>query len=114
MKGSVNEQADEHDICPGGGALTVLMMFLPSQGDGNAASAIKRERVKVLSVDNSGLDPLGIVYAGVQQAQVEIHSGPNKGKTAPAVNFLNTDLEKDKLYQVGDRALGMVHPRGKA
>ncbi|MGI6691599.1 MAG: YibE/F family protein [Christensenellales bacterium] len=93
--------------------LTLLMMLLPGEAPLGKADPIPRERVRVLTVDNSMLDPLGIVYSGVQQCTAEVLSGPHKGQVVPAANFLNSDLEKDKLYQPGDRAVAMVHHRGE-
>ena len=92
--------------------LTLGMLLLPDASPQTAAGAIPREKVRILSVDNSMLDPLGIVYSGVQQCEAEILSGPHKGEKVPAANFLNADLEKDKLYRVGDVAVAMVHTRG--
>lgn len=96
------------------GVLTLLMLLLPGGLRENAAAALPRVSVRVLAVDNGGLDPMGIVYAGVQRAQVEVLSGEHRGERAQAVNFLNSDLEKDKLYAPGDRALAMLHRQGEA
>ncbi|NLD51557.1 MAG: YibE/F family protein [Clostridiales bacterium] len=93
--------------------LTVGMMLLPDASPNSEATGIPREKVRVVAVDNSMLDPLGIVYSGVQQCQAEILTGPHKGEIVPAANFLNSDLEKDKLYREGDRAVAMVHHRGE-
>ena len=41
--------------------LTLLMMLLPDAAPFGHADPIPRERVRVVTVDNSMLDPLGIV-----------------------------------------------------
>jgi uncharacterized membrane protein len=64
--------------------------------------------VEVLSVDNSQLAPLGIVYSGVQICRVRILSGPFAGQELDAANHLNSDLERDKLFEAGHRALAMI------
>lgn len=93
--------------------LTLGMLMLPSAVPHYEASAIPREKVRIVSVNNDMLDPLGIVYSGVQQCEAEVLTGPHKGEVVPAANFLNADLEKDKLYQPGDKALAMVHTRSE-
>lgn len=92
--------------------LTGLMMLLPEASLDTEAGTIPRVKVEVLEVDNGGLDPLGIVFSGVQQVKVKVLSGELKGQEIHAVNFLNSDLEKDKLYEPGDHALAMLHMRG--
>ena len=89
------------------GILSLALGWLPSPGvlSGNTAP---RERVRILAVDNSLLQPLGVVYTGVQNAEVEILSGTHKGKTSTSQNHLNSSLERDKLFAIGDTALAMV------
>lgn len=80
----------------------------------NQTSLIPRERVRIDAVDNSALYPLGIVYSGVQICEVTVLSGDQAGQTALASNYLNTALDKDKLFAAGDVAYAMVQPRETA
>ena len=90
------------------GAVCAALALLPPVTD-SAAAAVPRARARVLSVDNSALMPLGIVYSGVQRAQVLILSGAHAGLEVAADNYLNAALNKDKLFAAGDEALCMVH-----
>ena len=89
------------------GLLSCALAWLPSPS-ALSGSAAPRERVRIISVDNSLLQPLGVVYSGVQTGEAEILSGPYKGTISPAQNHLNSALDKDKLFQVDDIALAMI------
>ena len=82
---------------------------LPSPYAGDYA-AIPRVQVEVLSVDNQGLEPLGIVNAGAQTCLVRVLEGAYEGLEATANNLQNAALDKDKLFSPGDRALAMIQP----
>ncbi len=51
---------------------------------------------------------MGIVYSGAQHLTVRIEGGAFNGTELEAINHLNTDLEKDKIFKVGDKALAML------
>lgn len=87
--------------------LCTAMCFLPEYTY-TEYGAIPRARVRVISVDNSQLMPLGIVYSGVQSCQVEILDGDHAGSTCAASNYMNSALDKDKLFAPGDEALAMI------
>ena len=74
----------------------------------NVTSAFPRERVRIDSVDNSMLDAVGITYNGVQPCQVTILSGEHKGETYSSYNYLNSALDKDKLFAPGETAWAML------
>ncbi|MGN0794976.1 MAG: YibE/F family protein [Aristaeellaceae bacterium] len=84
-----------------------LLCLLPEQYE-NASTHIPRERVRIDEVDNTGLYPIGIVYSGVQNCRVTVLSGEHAGETVWASNYLNSALDKDKLYEPGDIAHAMV------
>jgi uncharacterized membrane protein len=93
-------------------ALCGALLFLPGVGSLNQNPA-PREKVRVLSVDNSTLQKIGIVYADTQRCRVEILTGKYAGTEADASNYMNSALDKDKLFAQGDIALAMVHaPEG--
>lgn len=87
--------------------LCALLCLLPERYE-NASTQIPRERVRIEEVDNAGLYPVGIVYSGVQNCRVTVLSGEHAGESVWASNYLNSALDKDKLYEVGDIAHAMV------
>lgn len=93
--------------------LCVAICFLPEYTY-TEYGAIPRERVRVLEVDNSELMPLGIVYSGVQYCTVEILGGEHAGEVCYGSNYMNSALDKDKLFEVGDEALAMIQGAGDA
>ena len=74
----------------------------------NVTSSFPREQVRIDSVDNSMLDAVGIVYNGVQPCTVTILTGDYAGQTFSSYNYLNSALDKDKLYEAGDIAWAMI------
>ena len=74
----------------------------------NVTSAFPREKVRIDSVDKSMLDAVGITYNGVQPCQVTILSGEHKGETYSSYNYLNSALDKDKLFAPGETAWAML------
>lgn len=87
--------------------LCALLCLLPERYE-NASSQIPRRRVRIEEVQNDALYPIGVVYSGVQNCRVTILEGEYQGESAWASNYLNSALDKDKLYQVGDVAHAMV------
>ena len=90
-----------------------LLCMLPERYQ-NASSLIPRARVRIDEVNNDALFPLGIVYSGVQGCRVTVLSGEHEGESAWASNYLNSALDKDKLFEKGDIAHAMVQmgPQG--
>ena len=89
------------------GLLSCALGWLPSPGVLSRSNA-PREKVCIIAVDNTMLQPLGVVYSGVQNCEVEILSGAYSGTVTVAQNHLNSALDKDKLFAAGDKALAMV------
>lgn len=87
------------------------LLFLPGVSS-LTQTAAPRERVRVLSVDNSTLVKMGVVYADTQRCHVEILTGEFAGQEADASNYMNSALDKDKLFVAGDTALAMVQKGG--
>ncbi len=89
------------------GLLCVGLAFVPDVVKTEYGS-LPRVRAKVLSVDNAQLYPVGIAYSGAQVCDVRILSGAHKGETLSATNYMNTALDKDKLFAAGDTAWAML------
>lgn len=96
-------------ICAVMVVVCAALLMIPD-GHLNESSLIPRAQVRVDSVDNSALYPIGIVYTGVQACTVTVLGGPQQGRTAVASNYLNSALDKDKLFRAGDVAYAMVQP----
>lgn len=88
-------------------AVCALLCLLP-EAQTNVTSAFPREQVRIDAVDNTMLDAIGITYNGAQVCQITILMGEYAGETATAYNYLNSALDKDKLYEAGDTAWSML------
>lgn len=60
---------------------------------------------EVIKTDNSAIISSGLIQSGEQSCTVKIENGIFKGQELEGVNFLSGSLEKDKVYEIGDRAL---------
>lgn len=60
---------------------------------------------EVIKTDNSAIISSGLIQTGEQSCIIEIQNGIFEGQELEGVNFLSGSLEKDKVYEVGDRAL---------
>lgn len=74
----------------------------------NVTSTFPREQVRIDSVDNTMLYAIGITYSGTQSCQVTILTGAYAGQSLPSCNYLNSALDKDKLFEPGDVAWAML------
>ncbi len=85
--------------------LTLVLACLPT-GYGNrvdeGASSCKG---LVLDVDDSDVQTLGLVRTGEQQVKLEIEDGPFKGRVVSGTNPLLGQMDRDKLFAPGDKAL---------
>ncbi len=89
----------------------ILLGFLPSGPALSGTTPAPRAQVRVLSVNNDQLSPLGIAYSGAQSCEVEVLEGEYKGTKITAVNHLNSALDKDKLFEAGDRGLAALYAK---
>ena len=97
------------------GLLCIALFFVPTPFPEKVPQNAAREKVRILSVDNSLLAPLGIVFSGTQETEIEVLTGLLKGVRLTAVNHLNSSLDRDKLFAPGDTALCVIHSEdGKA
>lgn len=88
-------------------AICLLLCLIPNEYE-NITGSFPREKVRIDNVDNSMLDAVGIVYNGVQSCQVTIMTGDYAGEETTSYNYLNSALDKDKLFQPGDTAWAML------
>ena len=85
-----------------------LLCLLPERNQ-TVYSTLPRVQVRIDSVNNDELSPLGIVYSGAQKCEVTVLTGDYKGQTATAVNYMNAALDKDKLFAAGDTGYALVN-----
>ena len=95
-------------------AVCAALCFVDTGLDAQPSGNSTREQAQILWVDNSELYSIGIVNSGVQRCGVRILTGVFKGAEMVGSNFQNTALDKDKLFEPGDRALAMVHSQEAA
>lgn len=65
----------------------------------------ERAVATVVAVDNSAIISSGLIQSGEQTCVLSIGKGLFAGREITGVNFLSGSLEKDKIYEVGDKAL---------
>jgi uncharacterized membrane protein len=68
----------------------------------------RKERARVVDVDNSDMQELGLLLKGTQNLNVEILSGKWKGQRFKAANHLRAQMELDKVFAPGDTVLVAV------
>ena len=108
----MNKKRSNYIICAVMVVVCALLLLVPDRHE-NQTTLIPREQVRIDTVDNSALYPIGIVYSGVQACTVTVMTGESKGASGIASNYLNSALDKDKLFKVGDVAYAMVQKNGE-
>lgn len=92
--------------------ITCILFFLPTGFGTNLYPNSTRAKAQVMSVDNSTMSQVGIVRHGEQVCSVKILNGRFKGQEARSVNRLMGQLEFDKVFQPGDKALVVIDYTG--
>ena len=72
----------------------------------------ERAVAKVIEVDNSNIKKSGLIQSGEQSCLLLIEDGIFKDKEIEGINFLSGSLAKDKVFEVGDRALVTISYEG--
>ena len=91
--------------------LCVAMWFIPPVRplDGRGGEAV---RARVTSTDDGAIELTGLLEYGTQNLEVEILSGPAKGRRFHAANELRAQLDFDKKFKAGDSAVVIWPPGG--
>ncbi len=79
----------------------------------NVTGSFPRAQVRIDSVDNTLLDAIGIAYNGVQTCRVTVLTGEWAGQEVLSYNYMNSALDKDKLFAPGDVAWAMLQEGGR-
>ncbi len=85
--------------------LCVALVFVPTGYENRKYENSHLARAEIVSVDNTEVSQHLIVKTGFQELQVEILSGPWKGKRITAVNQLTSTMELDEMYTAGQTVL---------
>ncbi|WP_419788102.1 YibE/F family protein [Pseudodesulfovibrio sp.] len=88
--------------------LSVGLYFLPTGFAEKVDTDAVRCTGKVLAVDNSELQNLGLIRKGEQGVTLDILDGPFKGQTFDANNQLLGQLDRDKIFRPGDEAYVII------
>lgn len=83
----------------------ILLMIPTGYEEAKLYQNAERATAKVLEVDNSNIITSGLIQSGEQSCLLKVEDGIFKGREITGVNFLSGSLEKDKIFEVGDRAL---------
>ena len=85
--------------------LSAALFFLPTGFEQRIAKQALRCRGEVIAVENSGVQQFGMVKSGDQSVTLTLLDGRFKGRTVQANNPLLGQMDRDKLFSVGDTAL---------
>jgi len=93
--------------------ITLFLLIIPTGFDVNQNPNSTRAKALITAVDNSTLETIGVVSNGTQGCDVTILDGPFKGQKMRAENLLRGQLEFDKIFIPGDKALVVIDYAGK-
>lgn len=85
----------------------VGMFFIPTGFDKTKEGTI-RSKALVLSTNNSEVFQKGIVKVGTQEVKIRVLNGEFKSKEFTTFNTLKGQLELDKIFMKGDKALIVI------
>lgn len=86
--------------------MTGILISLPTGfEDALIYQGTERAVATVVAADNSAIISSGLIQSGEQTCVLSIGKGLFAGREITGVNFLSGSLEKDKIYEVGDKAL---------
>ncbi|BCS88293.1 YibE/F family protein [Pseudodesulfovibrio sediminis] len=83
--------------------VTGALYFLPTGFEKNKDNDAVRCSGTVVSVDNGNIQNLGMIRAGEQAVTLKVLDGPFKGQEFTGNNQLLGQLDRDKIFQQGDK-----------
>ncbi len=95
--------------------LSACVYFLPTGFEPKIKKNAVRCRGRVVAVDNSQVQQMGMVKAGDQGVTLRLLGGPFEGETVQGNNPLLGQMDRDKLFRPGDTALVVLslNPEGE-
>ena len=96
-------------------SLSIAVFCLPTGYEKNTTRDAVRCKGRVVAVDNSQVQQFNIVKSGDQLVEIQVETGPFKGRRFSANNPLLGQMDRDKLFRVGDMAFVVLSldTRGK-
>lgn len=100
----------KRDLAPLAAILTAIciLILIPSTFKEKIYPNSERIPVRIISTDESYIIDMGLIRNGEQICKVEILKGGFKGQVFEATNVLSGSLEKDKIFNPGDKALATL------
>jgi len=89
-------------------ALTILLYLIPTGFEDHINEDSIRCKARVLETDDSDISTFGMIRKGEQGVVLEMLDGPFEGKRFDAHNQLLGQLDRDKLFRIGDTALVVI------
>lgn len=86
----------------------VVLLIIPTGFEKQIYSNAEGVKAKVISVDNSNVQEVGLIKQGEQKCNIKILSGTFKGKVVEGINILSGKFEVDKIFEVGDKAFVII------
>lgn len=88
--------------------LTAILYFIPTDFDQRVDDTAIRCKAVVTAVDNSEVHQFGIVRTGPQTVTMEMLEGKFEGQEFTGTNEILGQMDKDKIFEVGDEALAVL------
>lgn len=88
--------------------LILFLLWLPSPFKSKTFHNTERVPMKIESVFNENIQTIGVVRQGEQICEVRVLKGSFENQRHSAVNLMTGSLEQDKVFEVGDVALGVI------
>lgn len=88
--------------------LILLLLWLPSPFKSKTFHNTERVPMQIETVFNEEIQTIGLVRQGEQVCEVRILKGLFKNQRSQAINLMSGSIEQDKIFEVGDTALGVI------
>lgn len=85
--------------------LSIVLFILPTGFEDKMVKNAVRCKGKIISVDNSDVQTIGMIKTGDQHVTLKLMDGPFAGQVLSGGNPLLGQMDKDKIYKKGDTAL---------
>ncbi len=85
--------------------LTAILCIIPTKFDDRIADNAVRCKAEVVAVNNSEIHQFGMVKTGTQLVSLKMVEGKFKDQVMKGTNELLGQMDKDKIFKVGDSAL---------
>lgn len=88
--------------------LTAILYFIPTDFDKRVSDNAVRCKGEVVEVDNTEVHQFGLVKTGPQGVTLKMLDGEFKGQFFKGTNEILGQMDKDKIFKVGDEALTVL------